>query len=172
MNVALFTECLRALSDRLASREILVSDALISALKVLRIIFGAERLCDLNRELLGYLDEEVVEYENAGNETQKLRIPEYRMISGFWMPEFLIRRGISMPCGTGIRSSVFCNFGACELEQMLARMRSDDTTYVGIKINPDNGMIFMCRSSQLFRLYSEIRKHVCDKIDELVTEMG
>ncbi len=65
MNSALLTECLRELSAKLDSRDILLSDAILKALKILRIIYGNEKLQFFNRELLGYLQEEMAEIEPA-----------------------------------------------------------------------------------------------------------
>lgn len=181
MNAALITECLRALSDKLASREMLVSDAIISALKILRIMFTDDRLKKLNRELLGYLDEEVREFEGLWREAEngsleglaRLGAPAYRMISGYWIPEILVRRGVTtISCCSSSRASIFCNLGAQELENLLGNLSADETTYFGIRTNKEDGSIFMCRSSQLFRLYSAVRKNVLECIDELVVVMS
>ncbi|HEY9786030.1 MAG TPA: hypothetical protein V6D17_11550, partial [Candidatus Obscuribacterales bacterium] len=180
MYVALFTECLKALTKQLSEKQILVSDAILSSLKILRIVYDGERLTPLNRELLGYLDEEVKEFERLWREADHLSIaqlgrqgvPTYRMINGFWVEQTGSSRLRKTPSYSGSRGTIFANFGAVELELLLARFKGDEGSYVGIKFENDGNSVFMCRSSQLFSVYSAIRENVRTQIEQLTKQMS
>lgn len=177
MNSALLSECLRELSAKLDSRDILLSDAILKALKVLRIFYGNEKLQFFNRELLGYLQEEMAEIETSKRRREEEMLPEdqlvsYRYLTGFWVEESILRRGVkTIACLHTQKTSLFCNYGVGEIEQLMARLHCDDQNYVGIKLSENSSRVFLCRASQIYRLYSSIRHRVKLKIDELIAEL-
>ena len=180
MNSALLSECLRELSAKLDSRDILVSDAILKALKVLRIFYGNEKLQFFNRELLGYLQEEMDEIEASKKRREEEMLPKsqqdqlvsYRYLTGFWVEESILRRGVkTIACLHTQKTSLFCNYGVGEIEQLMARLHCDDQNYVGIKLSENSSRVFLCRASQIFRLYSSIRHQVKLKIDSFVAEL-
>jgi hypothetical protein len=180
MNSALLSECLRELSAKLDLRDILLSDAILNALKVLRIFYGNEKLQFFNRELLGYLQEEMAEIESRKKRREENTLPEnqreqlvsYRYLTGFWVEESILRRGVkTIACLHTQKTSLFCNYGVGEIEQLMARLHCDDQDYVGIKLSENSSRVFLCRASQIFRLYSSIRHQVKLKIDELIVEL-
>lgn len=180
MNSALLTECLRELSAKLDSRDILLSDAILKALKILRIIYGNEKLQFFNRELLGYLQEEMAEIEDSRKRREEELNPEYqqdqlvayRYLTGFWVDESILKRGVkTIACLQNQKTSLFCNYGVGEIEQLMARLHCDDQNYVGIKLSENSPRVFLCRASQIYRLYSAIRHQVKLKIDELIAQL-
>ncbi|MBA3993607.1 MAG: hypothetical protein C0469_08775 [Cyanobacteria bacterium DS2.3.42] len=180
MNSALLTECLRELSAKLDSRDILLSDAILKALKILRIIYGNEKLQFFNRELLGYLQEEMADIEASKKrreeglnpENQQDQLVAYRYLTGFWVDESILKRGVkTIACLQTQKTSLFCNYGVGEIEQLMARLHCDDQNYVGIKLSESSPRVYLCRASQIYRLYSAIRHQVKLKIDELIAEL-
>ena len=180
MNSALLTECLRELSAKLDSRDILLSDAILKALKILRIIYGNEKLQFFNRELLGYLQEEMADIEASKKrreeglnpENQQDQLVAYRYLTGFWVEESILRRGVkTIACMQTQKTSLFCNYGVGEIEQLMARLHCDDQNYVGIKLSESSSRVFLCRASQIYRLYSAIRHQIKLKIDALIAEL-
>jgi len=177
MNSALLTECLKELSAKLDSRDILLSDAILRALKVLRIFYGNEKLQFLNRELLGYLQEEMAAIEASKKRKEEMLSSEeqsvaYRYLTGFWVDEAILRRGVrAIACLHTQRTSLFCNYGVGEIEQLIARLHCDDQNYVGIKLSESSSRVFLCRASQIYRLYSSIRHQVKLRIDQLIAEL-
>jgi len=177
MNSALLTECLKELSAKLDSRDILLSDAILRALKVLRIFYGNEKLQFFNRELLGYLQEEMAAIEASKKRKEEMSSSEelsvaYRYLTGFWVDEAILRRGVrAIACLHTQRTSLFCNYGVGEIEQLIARLHCDDQNYVGIKLSESSSRVFLCRASQIYRLYSSIRHQVKLRIDQLIAEL-
>ena len=177
MNSALLSECLRELSARLDSRDILLSDAILKALKVLRIFYGNEKLQFFNRELLGYLPEEMADIESSKKRKEELlstddQLVAYRYLTGLWVEESLLKRGVrTIACLPLSKSSLFCNYGVGEIEQLMARLHCDDQHYVGIKLSESSTRVFLCRASQIYRLYSLIRHQVKSRIDSLIEEI-
>jgi len=178
MNSALLSECLRELSARLDSREILLSDAILKALKVLRIFYGNEKLQFFNRELLGYLPEEMADIELSKRRKDELLSNEeplaaYRYLTGLWVDESILKRGVrTIACMPLHKTSLFCNYGVGEIEQLIARLHCDDQHYVGIKLSESSPRVFLCRASQIYRLYSSTRHQVKLRIDELIEELN
>lgn len=177
MNSALLSECLRELSARLDSREILLSDAILKALKVLRIFYGNEKLQFFNRELLGYLPEEMADIELSKKRKEELlstddQLVAYRFLSGLWVEESMLKRGVrTIACLPLQKTTLFCNYGVGEIEQLMARLHCDDQNYVGIKLSESSTRVFLCRASQIYRLYSSIRHQVKLRIDSLIEEI-
>jgi hypothetical protein len=177
MNSALLSECLRELSAKLDSRDILLSDAILKALKILRIIYGNEKLQFFNRELLGYLQEEMAEFEASKKLTEEQLLPgehlaAYRYLTGFWVEESILKRNVkTIACLHTQKTSLFCNYGVGEIEQLMARLHCDDQNYIGIKLSESSSRVFLCRASQIYRLYSAIRHQVKLKIDALIVEL-
>ncbi len=178
MNSALLSECLRELSAKLDSRDILLSDAILKALKVLRIFYSNERLQFFNRELLGYLQEEMVEIEASKTRKEEGAVAEqqivaYRYLTGFWVDESVLKRGVNtIACLHSQKISLFCNYGVGEIEQLIARLHCDDQNYIGIKLHEGSSRVFLCRASQIYRLYSAIRHQVKLKIDSLIAQLN
>ncbi len=178
MNVALLSEALRDLSAKLESRDILLSDAILKALKIFRIFYTDEKLRVFNRELLGYLQEEMQEIEESRlKHDQGFVYPKqkvaYRYLTGFWVSESILKRGVkTIACLQSERIPLFCNYGVSELELLLARLNVDEETYIGIKLVPNSQEVFLCRASQLYRMYSAIRQEVKKNIDDLILEMA
>lgn len=177
MNSALLSECLRELSARLDSRDILLSDAILKALKVLRIFYGNEKLQFFNRELLGYLPEEMADIESCKKRNEELlsnevQLVAYRYLTGLWVEESLLKRGVrTIACLPLSKSSLFCNYGVGEIEQLISRLHCDDQHYIGIKLSESSTRVFLCRASQIYRLYSSIRHQVKLRIDSLIEEI-
>lgn len=178
MNSALLSECLRELSAKLDARDILLSDAILKALKVLRIFYSDDRLTFFNRELLGYLSEEMAEIDASRkcNEEGLLvgePLTAYRYLTGFWIDESLLKRGVrTIACLQTQKTGLFCNYGVGEIEQLMARLHCDDQHYIGIKLAEKSSRVFLCRASQIYRLYSSIRHQVKLKIDRFIDELN
>ncbi len=189
MNSALLSECLRELSAKLDSRDILLSDAILKALKILRIFYGNDKLQFFNRELLGYLNEEMVEIEackrrkeeggsSTGDSSKKDLVKEeqavaYRYLTGFWVEESVLKRGVkTIACLHSQKTTLFCNYGVGEIEQVMAKLHCDDQNYVGIKLSENSTRVFLCRASQIYRLYSSIRHQVKLKIDSMIAGLS
>ncbi|HNB24188.1 MAG TPA: hypothetical protein PKZ32_17345 [Candidatus Melainabacteria bacterium] len=177
MNSALLSECLRELSAKLDSRDILLSDAILKALKILRIFYGNEKLQFFNRELLGYLQEEMADIEASRKRKEEGLVVEeqkaaYRYLTGFWVDESILRQGVkTIACFNTQKATLFCNYGVNEIEQVMARLHCDDQNYVGIKLSEKSTRVFLCRASQIYRLYSSIRHQVKLKLDSLISEL-
>jgi hypothetical protein len=177
MNSALLSECLRELSAKLDSRDILLSDAILKALKILRIFYSNEKLQFFNRELLGYLQEEMADIEASKKRREDGLVVEeqlvaYRYLTGFWVEEAILKRGVkTIACLHTQKTTLFCNYGVGEIEQVMAKLHCDDQNYIGIKLSESSTRVFLCRASQIYRLYSSIRHQVKLKIDELIAEM-
>jgi hypothetical protein len=178
MNVALLSEALKDLSAKLESRDILLSDAILKALRIFRIFYTDEKLGLFNRELLGYLQEEMQDIEDSRVKHEQgfvfpKQVVAYRYLTGFWVSESILKRGVkTIACLQSERIPLFCNYGVGELELLLARLNVDEETYIGIKLVPNSKEVFLCRASQLYRMYSAIRQVIKNRIDELILEMG
>lgn len=179
MTTPLFSECLTKIRTSLAAGDTGTSDAILLALRICRTMFPEHRLKVLNRELLGYLEEELL-FFHQGSDSAHLdsnsagigSVPMYRFVNGFWVPEYLTRQEMTVfSVGGSLTTKLFCNMGAHELELLMERTAARENAFVALKREDESGRVFLARRVELSRLTQAIRERVCHVIDELVGDL-
>lgn len=178
MTTPLFSECLKKIATSLAAGDTKTSDAILLALRICRTMFPESRLKILNRELLGYLEEELLAFHKVAacpadpDTAEDGLVPTYRFVCGFWVPEHLTRQEMTVfSVGGSLTTKLFCNFGAREMELLMEKVGVRQDAFYALKLERESGRVFMCRSSELARVYSAMTERVCQMIDDLVGDL-
>src|SRR5271154_4526090 len=116
--------------QRLLSREVSLSDGLLMVLRCLRSRVEERRLYWLNRELLGYCQEDLALFREKpksvlsslffwAKRDDDFSEPEYRFLSGTWGKVDREGRFVPLPAPRSGHKQVFCNIGIQQLEIQL-----------------------------------------------------
>jgi hypothetical protein len=157
---------LASIKSEVASGTLPVSDAILLVLILCRGSQTEEHLTLLNRELLGYLQEEIAVAEKADAEP---KISAHRWLAGFWV-SLAAAKGVTFAGSNSTRARIFYNDGMSELEALLDRVSISDLSWVSIAFDASRNAAFMCSTSSLQVVYDGARKYLCDVIDALMEQ--
>jgi hypothetical protein len=173
----LISRYLKCIKNEVAAGQALLSNALISSLKLTRTMVSEERSTFFNRELLGYKDDETAAFEasiksgKGKKQTSTDFTPAHRMIDGYWValtgtdwqqvPQSLDNRV----------ESIFYPHGVCELEEVLGRVTISDSTWISIAFDEEENRVFMSRTSELNQLQDRCRKTFCKHLEMISNEL-
>ena len=173
----LISRYLKCIKNDVAAGQGLLSDALISSLKVIRTMVGEERSNFFNRELLGYTDDEASSFEasikSAKGKRQSIAdfTPAHRMIAGYWVT-LTGTDWQQVPCSLDNRiESIFYSHGVCELEEVLGRVTVSDATWISVAHDEEENRVFMSRTSELGKLRDRCSKTFCKHVDMIIKEL-
>jgi len=173
---------LSEIRQRLVSREINLSDALLMVLRCLRSRIEERRLRWLNRELLGYCQEDLALFRFKSKtvlsnlifwvkKDDQLAVPEYRLLSGTWGK--VDRDGIFVPLQASRfgHKQVFCNMGVQQLELQLDELTAAGVKFFNVTIDPSTGAEFFCSRSEMLRINEAVRQRLCLFINTVVHDL-
>lgn len=169
---------LKRIKNQLAAGRISVSDAILSALKLSRGAIPEGRLRLLNRELLGYLDEESKYVIGRFKDTESIAtawesdIPLHRLLVGSWVPlSASLMRGAHQKPALEAKDHHFYSEGICELETLLQRVTISDQTWISVATDDELNRVFMCTTSALQNLYDLAKARLCDYLEYLAQDI-
>jgi hypothetical protein len=168
---------LKRIKNRLMAGRLSVSDAILSTLKLCRGAIPESRLCLLNRELLGYLNEEskdiVVRFSGSEEMTNAWEkdAPLHRLLLGSW-----VSLAKSPPANQAwpngiLKDQFFYSDGMCELESLLARVTISNQTWISVASDQEQNRVFMCTTSALQGIYDLAKAALCEHLDRLAQEV-
>jgi hypothetical protein len=170
---------LDTIKTELKSGSISASDAIIKGLVFLRQVLPSERLLLLNRELLGYLDDEVVriclEINNlSGDDVSSLwtkKIPIYRVLRGTWVP--LATSELTYVILKKQHGTEFCFYseGLISLEERLEELKNNGNLLCRLSLDPNGKATFVVHSQDLLTCYEYIREQVANLLQSASNEL-
>jgi hypothetical protein len=176
---------LNAIRSRVASGRLSLTDAILSMLKICRSIFPDEYMRPLNRELLGYLPEEVesfaenlesllASYKDKSEEpkynSNDLK-PSYRLLPGSWVSYAQTLIPTLVDQNSVPEEHLFYAEGIMELEDLLNRVSISDNVWVCVAADRNNKAAFMCTTKNLQSMYDLIRAKILDYLDFLMRQL-
>ncbi len=179
----LYTQ-LKQIRNQLNRREIKVSDALLLSLRALRGQLPEERLLWLNRELLGYRQEDLSALVEKKNKFPQISLlwapnfrrsetapPDYRFLSGTWGR---VDDAGQLVCVTGTvlaQRNIFCNIGIQQIETQLEEMDDPLSGLLSMSYDENTGAEFFCLSKELVRIYDAVQFKLAEFIDEVIDDL-
>lgn len=181
---------LSRIKTQLANKELTVSDGLLLTVRALRGRLPESKLIWLNRELLGYRQEDLEEFSDKEpkknpfpkivmlwspskkQDSEKLTSPTYRFLQGTWgkIDEAGGMTTITEP--QLMEKSIFCNIGIQQLEAQLTEMEDPLNGLFSMSFDRATGAEFYCYSRELVRIQEAVRIKLCQFIDEALDEIG
>jgi hypothetical protein len=162
-------------------RETKLSDALLMVLRCLRSKIEERRLLWLNRELLGYHEEDLALFDERPKSVfsnlifwakkDELSAPQYRFLMGTWGNVDRDGRFMPRPIPRFDRKHVFCNIGVQQLEVRLDELRAAGVTFFNLAIDPPTGADYFCQTSELVRINESVRERLCLFIGTVVQDL-
>jgi hypothetical protein len=178
-NIALLSSCLAETKANLKNGDILVSDAILTMLRVGRILFGETRLAPMVRELLGYSDSEAktaVEYfrsTEAEEDSFSNAFPLHRVMRGYRVPIFAVLGQLSTQSRVAVsKDLMFCDLSAREIENIVEDCLSSKAPYLVMGYEEDTTTVCMLRSSEMIQMLKCMAERVCKFIDELLEDVA
>jgi hypothetical protein len=166
---------IRIIRKEMAAGRLPVSDAILLILKVCRGSLRQTHLQFLNRELLGYLEEEMGEAKCRQVDgkpdwlNSSAHDKQHRLLSGFWVSLTPVR-ALAVVRQPSQRDTIIYNEGMSELEATLDRVSISDLNWVSIAVDTPRNAAFMCSTSSLQVVYDGARAQLCDFIDSVAAQ--
>ncbi|MBI1272222.1 hypothetical protein GC174_17475 [bacterium] len=160
------------IKGQLARGEIKLSDALLIISRMLNRKISGKRLLWMNRELLGYLQEDLASLTNeSGPQFEKahMPIPEYRFLAGVWGKPGGDGRIFHLETPRLKEKRIFCNIGIQQIETQLAtlnRRKGVDSIFC-MSFDALTGAQFFCTAEEIERLYGSVSRRLIDFIDSV-----
>lgn len=175
---------IESIRDQVYDREMKLSDALLLVLRCLRERLPEDRLTWLNRELLGYRqdDLEALNEHHMGlnmflawiSETKKrtpLEVPGYRFLDGVWGRIDRAGRLVSVMEPELAQRQIFCNIGIQQIELQLDEMEHPTEALFSLSFDERTGAEFFCESAELVRVYEHVRAKLIEFLDKVIGEL-
>lgn len=171
---------LELLSEQLRVADIKLSDGLIITLRMLRDQMPAEELLWLNRELLGYRQDDLdalnepaqsplVVLVKPPGKKQTLAFPSYRFLTGSWGKMDRAGRFVCVDEKRLAGRSIFCNIGIQQIETQIDEL--DGEGLFSMSYDASTGAEFYIRSKELNRVYESVREKLCNFVDAVIEEL-
>lgn len=154
---------------QLERKEIKLSDALLITARFLNNQLKKKQLTWLNRELLGYLKEDLEGFFNAKDES-KFPLPDYRFLRGSWGRECDDGMIIHLETPRLKEKRIFCNIGIQQIETQLLELKEknsepmEDNVFC-MSFDPATGAQFYCNATELEKIYLSVKQRLLDFID-------
>lgn len=160
------------IKGQLARGEIKLSDALLIISRVLNRKISGKRLLWMNRELLGYLQEDLKSLLNESGlqfEKAHMPVPEYRFLAGVWGKPDRDGRILHLDTPRLKEKRIFCNIGIQQIETQLETLnRSKDVDNIFcMSFDAMTGAQFFCTAEEIERLYGSVSRRLIDFIDSV-----
>lgn len=175
---------LESIRHQIVDREMKLSDALLLVLRCLREIVPEERLVWVNRELLGYRqdDLEALSEQHMGlniflawiSESRKrpvLEVPSYRFLDGVWGRIDPTGRLIAVVEPELAQRQIFCNIGIQQIELQLDEIETPTDALFSLSYDERTGAEFFCESRELVRVYDHVRFKLIEFLDKVIGEL-
>ncbi|MBX3148993.1 hypothetical protein KF728_02465 [Candidatus Obscuribacterales bacterium] len=175
---------IESIRHQVADRELKLSDALLLVLRSLRERMPEERLTWLNRELLGYRqdDLEALSDQRMGlnmflawiSESRRrapLEVPGYRFLDGVWGRIDRSGRLVSVMEPELSQRQIFCNIGIQQIELQLDEMEHPTEALFSLSFDERTGAEFFCESAELVRVYEHVRAKLLEWLDKVIVEL-
>lgn len=170
------------IKERLECREIPLSDALLMVLRCLRGRVEESRLAWLNRELLGYCEEDLELFRMRSKSLftnllfwarrdSEMAAPQYRFLTGTWGRVEQDGRFIPLPAPLSGHKQVFCNIGIQQLEVQLYELACAQVKFFNVTVDPATGAEFYCSTSEMQRVADEACNRLCNFITTVVHDL-
>lgn len=173
MAMFIITSYLRTARNNLAKDRASLSDSILAVLRVCSGLLSSRQRTILNRELLGYLPDEVGDILAATGEGVGgiENLPLHRFLMGYWVPLAKAELPGWFSSGYVVEECIFYNYGMCELESILDKVSISEATWVSVIFDESNRRCFMCRTSELKNLYDRSRRNMCEIVDDIIKEI-
>jgi len=174
---------LERLKQQLIDYSINTSDAILLILKRLRPIEGFQYVEFLNRELLGYSNEDIsrITEKKEHSATADLVISGRfstfsqgdeltidRVLPGLKVEIEIAEDGNIKVADETRVSTIFCSCGIIEIEQLLSK---HPELYAAVDYDEATNCVFMCKTKHLKRLNDSLRKKICRFLADTITEI-
>lgn len=148
---------LETISAKLSNGELKLSDALLFVARFLNGKVPTSQLVWLNRELLGYLKEDLESiFTNSRSIVPPLAMPEYRFLNGSWGKAFQTGEIETLDHRDKIDKQVFCNIGIQQIETQLFELEKTSYNVFSMCFDPKTETQFYCYTDELKRLYQSV----------------
>jgi hypothetical protein len=174
---------LERVKQQLTDNSVNTSDAILSILTCLRPIDGFEYVGFLNRELLGYSDEDIdrIAEQKEHRATADLVISGSfstfsqgdeltidRVLPGLKVEVEIAEDGSIKVADETRVSTIFCSCGIIEIEQLLSK---HPELYAAVDYDEATNCVFMCKTKHLTRLNESLRKKICRFLEDTIAEI-
>ncbi|MDR3615169.1 MAG: hypothetical protein P4L53_16550 [Candidatus Obscuribacterales bacterium] len=174
---------LERVKQQLTDNSVNTSDAILRILNCLRPIEGFEYVGFLNRELLGYSNEDIdrIAEKKEHSATADLVISgSYstfsqgdeltidRVLPGLKVEIEIAEDGTITVADESRVSTIFCSCGIIEIEQLLSK---HPELYAAVDYDESTNCVFMCKTKHLKRLNDSLRKKICRFLDDTIAEI-
>lgn len=157
--------------SQLEKNEIKLSDALLFTVRFLTSKVDKKQLAWLNRELLGYLREDLDSFFDKNRESE-FPLPSYRFLEGAWGRECKDGMIIHVQTPRLKEKQIFCNIGIQQIETQLKELKDMDpqsfeSNVFCMSFDPTTGAQFYCHASELEKIYQSVRERLMEFIDSV-----
>jgi len=175
---------LDSIKHQVVDREMKLSDALLLVLRCLRERIPDDRLTWLNRELLGYRQDDLealsdhhmglnmfLAWISEPRRRTPLEVPSYRFLDGVWGRIDRSGRLVSVMEPDLAQRQIFCNIGIQQIELQLDEMDQPMDALFSLSFDEKTGAEFFCESAELVRVYDHVRVKLIDFLDKVISEL-
>ncbi len=175
---------LESIRDQVKDREMKLSDGLLLALQCLRQKLPEERLIWLNRELLGYRQDDLdalhdnhvglnlfLSWISESRRRPSLEVPSYRFLDGVWGRIDRTGRLVSVMEPELAQRQIFCNIGIQQIELQLDEMDQPMDALFSLSFDERTGAEFFCESRELVRVYDHVLFKLIEFLNSVITEL-
>ncbi len=147
------------------SGRIELSSGLLHAQRVLSGLIPEGDVHWINREVLGYLEEERQEIchklddldaDNV-NMSAAAELPVHRTLPGLWLS--WVPSESTSP--TAVPGAILCLRGVIEFEHFIMEEQGPQPTYVPLEYNDEKGFAFLCDVRDIQEMYNRVRERLC-----------
>lgn len=176
---------LESIRHQIEDREMKLSDALLLVLRCLRDRIPEERLVWLNRELLGYRQDDLealsehpmglqlfLAWISEPRRRPLLEVPSYRFLDGVWGRIDRSGKLVSVMEPELCQRQIFCNIGIQQIELQLDEIDHPHDALFSLSFDERTGAEFFCESQELERVYDHVRFKLIEFIDKLIVELN
>lgn len=148
------------------SGKIELSSGLLHAQRVLAGLIPEGDVHWINREVLGYLEEErqgicnkldEIDVDNI-DDSLASQLPVHRTLPGLWLSWDASNQG-STP--TAVPGAILCLRGVIEFEHYLADEPTQQANYIPLEYNEAKGFAFLCDVRDVHEMYTRIQDRLC-----------
>jgi hypothetical protein len=149
----------------------------------LRPVHGFESVEFLNRELLGYSNEDIARLAKKKEEHREIadlvisgRFSTFvqgdeltidRVLPGLKVEIEILEDGSIRVADETRVSTIFCGCGIVEIEQLLS---NHPELYAAVEYDEATNCVFMCKTKHLKRLNESLRKKICRFLEDTIVE--
>lgn len=152
-----------------------LSDALLFVSRFLTNKVEGHKLTWLNRELLGYLKEDLEPIFDERKKVSEARskldrslpVPSYRFLTGAWGRQNSDGMVIHIEIPRLKEKKIFCNIGIQQIETQLSQLDDPAMNVYCMSFDPTTGAQFYCYAEELDRLYLSVSNRLIDFIDSI-----